>query len=153
MTREEFVDNLGNIVKALDTLGVPRADMYFSWDNAHNNGLGHELADYGIPPKHRLPLPRYSPDMHRVIEHAMASVKGRLHELAMAHAHNLTPLMLQDLLRGVFAELDPASIAKDVNSLPLAWKVVRGSRGRSVRDARGKIWACTQGNWLPSKLR
>ena len=153
MTREEFVDNLRNIIRVLEGKGMTRDEMHFSWDNAHANGTAADLLECGFPPGRRLPLAGYSPDMHRVIEHAVCKVKTRLSQLTMAHAHTLQPTQLQMLLRHVFAQLDPGSIRRDVASLPIAWQVVAGARGISVTDAKGNTWDCTEGNWLPHDLR
>lgn len=156
MTQEEFRRNLQNIVKALRALGVRKRDMFFSWDNAHNNGAAADLVTHGIPAGNKLPLPPYSPDIHRVVEHCIHQMKAALDADMLGIAGTGLPenpeQTMQLLVRRAFKQLTPAAIDKDVSGLPLAYKLVAGAKGSTVK-AGGRTWECTGGDWLPHKLR
>lgn len=157
MVRAEFLDHLRNIVRALQTKGVLRPDMHFSWDNAHNNGTSAELQAAGFSTHDRMELPPYSPDLHRVVEHAIGSIKAAMDATMLTMARSgwpdQPPLAFQAALRNACNTITPAGIRKDADGLPLAWRVVAGAEGQKVADTSGREWECTAGDWLPKQLR
>lgn len=153
MVREEMTDNVRGVMRELALRNKPKHRMLLSWDNARPNATTAELADLGLRQEQRLLLPAYSPDMHRVIEHQMGIMKGELHKATLARDVLHTPETLQALVRATFRKLDKAAISKDVQSLHLAWQVVAGAKGQTVTFPSGKEQPCTEGDWLPRRLR
>ena len=82
-----------------------------------------------IPDDCKYPLPPNSPDLHRVVEHVMAHLKGAMRQ----HMHSATgkrPVeeAKAQLLR-VFEGLKAESIASDVKGLPLLYRAIISLRG------------------------
>ena len=153
MVREEMTDNVKGVMRELERRNKPRHRMLLSWDNAHANATPAELGLLGMQKEQRLLLPAYSPDMHRVIEHQMGVMKAELHKATLARDVLHTPETLQALVRATFSRLDKAAIAKDVQSLHLAWQVVAGGKKQSVTLPSGRVQPCTKGDWLPRHMR
>lgn len=157
MTRVEFADHLRNIARELEARGERRQEQWFSWDNARANGGSEQLAAVGLSPNHRLPLPPYSPDLHRVVEHSIGRVKAAMDASMLAMATGGWPddaaRVFQKALRKAATTLDTAAISHDAASLALAYRVVAGALGTTVHDDAGRPWPCTGGDWLPKELR
>ena len=146
-----------NIVGELvNVKGMKREDVLFSWDNAHNNGSVQDKAEFrklGLRRRQLIEISPYSPDMHRVVEHGMHIIKSELDKQFMQHAVVPEARYLQAMVRFIFGQkITQAALQKDVDTLPLAYKVVAGCEGQGVQGPDGRLWQCTEGDWLPHKL-
>lgn len=158
MTLAEFADHLRNVGRELVARGERLQRQWFSWDNARANGGSEQLLAAGLPADHRLPLPPYSPDLHRVVEHAIGRVKAAMDATMLAMATGGWPAdaarVFQTALREAARNtLDAGPIIHDAASLRLAYRVVAGEQGETVHDEDGHAWECTEGDWLPEALR
>jgi hypothetical protein len=148
MTKEEFRENFRAMLWALHGIlayygyGMQDFQPWFSWDR----NFAQEYADLhfravDVPPgmdyvpgldfsKVRMPLPRYSPDCHRVIEHVFGQLSAKLRtaivtegdQLGSGHAN--AAWLVQH-----FYQLSPASIAKDAADLPDLCKWITDNHG------------------------
>jgi hypothetical protein len=157
MTRKEFGKHINNAQRALAKLGLDadrvQAKLFWSWDNASVNWTLADMVENDWDPTCRLPLSRYSPDMHKVIEHCMAHIKRELRRFARQCPELCTPAMLQKKAEQAFFSIDPDSIRRDVESLETTYKVIAGTEKETVTDRSGKVWHCTAGDWAPVGLR
>lgn len=94
----------------------------FSYDNTNL----HDAADEVVGPvgsPNRAPLPPYSPDMHKVIEHSYHYLtqklnQGVLHEISRKHAQDpYPPDFWPRIVEEVYRSYPIESIQKDVRSL------------------------------------
>lgn len=129
------------------------APIYYSWDNAPANWSNDDMPDGAFEAVYRLPLPPYSPDMHKVIEHCMAHIKRALLRFAHETPELCTPETLQQQAKLAFESITVESIYNDVWSLPTTYAVVAGEEGNTVTGSDGKRWSCTAGDWPPAALR
>ncbi len=76
------------------------------------------------------PLPSYSPDCHRVIEHIFGQLSNKLHKELLNPASTLTdaPSIAQWLLEN-FQELSPMRVHRDVSGLPELYKWIVDNDG------------------------
>lgn len=149
MTKQEFRDNFRKMLWALHGrlaeygYDIQTFQPWFSWD--HN--FAQEYADLHftaaeVPPgcmdyvpgldfsKVRMPLPKYSPDCHRVIEHVFGQLSSQLRTTIVTEADQLgTAPAIAAWLVQHFYQLSPASIAKDAAGLPLLYKWIRDNGG------------------------
>lgn len=108
----------------------------------------------GILPGEILPSAKYSPDMHKPIEHAWAQLKKEVEkQLLQPRARELTAADAQALVRKCFFGLSRAGIFKDVCSLPVTYCVIAGERGSSVQGPDGADHTGTGGDWPPREYR
>jgi len=157
MTKEEFRENFRRMLWVLHGkleeygLSMQEFQPWFSWD--HN--YAQEYADLRfaadqVPPgmasyvqdldfkNVRMPLPKYSPDCHRVIEHVFGQLSGKLRTALVTDAHELGsgPATAAWLVEH-FNKLEPGSIAKDAAGLPDLYRWIRDHGGawapRSMR--------------------
>lgn len=156
MTKVEFRDNFKQMLwvlhKKLSDYGTSMQEFqpWFSWD--HN--FAQEYADLHyeaeeVPPgmgyvpgldfnNVRMPLPKYSPDCHRVIEHVFGQLSSKLRTAIVTETHMLsTGPEVAAWLKQHFYQLDAASIAADAAGLPSLYKWIRDNDGcwapRSMR--------------------
>jgi hypothetical protein len=86
----------------------------------------------------RLPLPKYSPDCHRVIEHIFGQLSFKLHREMYRRQSQLEDAQaIADFIVQQFASLQPESIGKDAAGLPDLYKWIVDH----------------QGAWPPRKMR
>lgn len=102
---------------------------------------------------YRVPTPPWSPDFNRVVEHTHGVVKK-------AFRQSRTPLPVGDRMQ-VFMDrikelveehVRVESIAKDVATLDLLWKVVAANPDQWVRVGN-KMERGVAGNWPPGYMR
>lgn len=110
----------------------------FSYDNTNL----HDAADEVVGPigsPNRAPLPPYSPDMHKVIEHSynfltMKLNQGILHEIAEQHAEKpFPPDYWPRLVEEVYRQYTTESIRKDVRSLMDTYRDIVAHGGARCR--------------------
>lgn len=108
----------------------------------------------GILPGEILPSAKYSPDMHKPIEHAWAQLKKEVEkQLLQPCARELTAARAQALVRDCFFGLSRAGILKDVCSLPVTYCVIAGERGSKVEGPDRAEHTGTGGDWPPREYR
>ena len=154
MTKDEFRDNfkqmLWKLHQKLTDHGISMQEFqpWFSWD--HN--FAQEYADLHYDPEEvppgmgyvrdrsrsryldfnnvRMPLPKYSPDCHRVIEHVFGQLSMKLRTAIVTETHVLsTGPEIAAWLQQHFYQLDAASIAADAAGLPNLYKWIRDNDG------------------------
>lgn len=149
MTKEEFRDNFRTMLWALHDqlaeyhLSMQQFQPWFSWD--HN--FAQEYADLcftaaEVPPgldtyvpgldfsKVRMPLPKYSPDCHKVIEHVFGQLSGQLRTAIVTDSDKLsTAPAIAEWLQQQFNQLAPGSIANDAAKLPDLYKWIANNDG------------------------
>lgn len=106
----------------------------FSFDNAkiHESGMTFEeaLQKFNWSDDMRFPLPTYSPDMHRVIEHAHARAVLQFGKWLYQHPKEYTISKYKKEFERIFRECcKPSTIAADVKGLPELYKVVVQKKG------------------------
>ena len=122
---------------------------YVSWDN---NNI-HKIADFGrmsVLPHEKLPLAEYMPDGHKVIEHFFARLKSKIMEEVYRMGSELTAASAQQLVLNACFQSSQQAIYKDVQSLPLTYKVIATTKGHQFLDATGKVHTGSGGDW-PAK--
>lgn len=116
---------------------------YYSRDNAS----WHQWADLGgigINSEDLFPLPPYSPDMHKVIEHVVNNTWQRFQEYLLEHPSITTPAKVRAAFEHVFYTCNKVcSISQDIDSLPATYTVVHAKK-----EAGG-----TEGNWPCARYR
>jgi hypothetical protein len=145
-TAFEFLrDVLGPAVKAArlrlqHLLGVAKDGVQlvpmFSFDSAriHKSALGAQFAELQKKIKWcigmRFALPVYSPDMHRVIEHAHARAVLQFRQWLYENPKEVTIGRYKAEFERIFRECcTPDIIAQDVAGLPELYKVVKARNG------------------------
>jgi hypothetical protein len=150
MTREEMKDYVKVILKLLEKEPVPEGGWHFTWDNAHNNATDDDLADLGLSPGQRLPLPPYGPDLHKVIEHIIHFLKSAFKADATNAGEALTPEEYQAMLLEAFESITPAQVQADANTLPITYLAVARPKGsKTWVTINGKEWVVegSGGDW------
>lgn len=160
MTSAEFRENFRRMLwemhKQLDAQGLSMQDFmpWFSWD--HNYAQEYANLEFDaseVPPgmgyvpgqegkvdfkNVRMPLPKYSPDAHRVIEHVFGQLSAKLRTTLVTNAHELNSgPAIAAWVQQHFYQIKPSSIAKDAEGLP--------ELHRWIRD--------NDGAWAPRKMR
>lgn len=153
-TRQEFVDLMKAVVtKATSQMGELEMKPLFSYDNNSIQQVPN-MGEMGLRESDRLPLSRYSPDMHKPIEHVFAQLKKKLEwELLQPRAHALTPHEAQALVGKCFKSISTESIFYDVCSLPLTYFVVSRGQGVLAMGPDGEAHVCSGGNWPARQYR
>lgn len=134
-TSEEFMGHMLGIQAATDSKWdmVPnksewhgRHDARYSFDNPsiHEKAVP-ELERLGFE---RVPLPTYSPDMHKVIEHVHANI-GREFRKKLIEDASIKKEQYASILEEIFFNITQASIAKDVMSLPDTYEEIKRLQG------------------------
>jgi len=112
---------------------VARMQPIFSYDNIKL----HEGAEGVIDPSERAPLPPYSPDMHKVIEHVFnwLSEAFRVHVLAaiIADNHGGKIYRLQTwykIIEGLTKAYETEWVQADIKTLKSIYAVIIENEGR-----------------------
>ena len=150
-TREEFQDNLYHIVQEWNKV-TEKAAFYLSYDNdavqataewevvVNPNDPEDKIT---LPPQgYKLPLPSYSHDLNRPIEHLFGTVKHHLRcQLYEDWGMLDDAAKVQKMARHVFYNLNKYGwkehVKKDVAGLPKLWQMLATPRGVSYVDAKG----------------
>lgn len=157
MVRQEFEDLMTIAFERAEELGLPKDQQFWSWDNAHANMTTEDaerLGRAGI----RLPLPPWSPDMHRVIEHVMHTVKTGFAERLDYAAELPSPRQMQHMVQDIFYSIPKEHTKADCDTLPLTYESIRMPQGekRPLNDKKGELlWLLegVGGDWAPKALR
>jgi hypothetical protein len=156
-TREEFTDIMKKlVVAAREKLANidPKLKPIFSYDN-NKIQKGASLAEMGITPEEKLELPPYSPDMHKVIEHVFAILKGQLQEeMLKNNPARMDPAVAQKMVRVYFKHnISKKSIRADVDSLPVTWHIISTLDGVFAEGPDGRMYWGTGGDWADTSHR
>jgi hypothetical protein len=111
----------------------------------------HNTADkekMGIQPGEVLESAKYSPDMHKPIEHAWGWLKESVQQQLLApKAKSLTARAAQELVYNTWLRLPKAGVFRDVETLPLTYMVICGAAGEAREDDHGNPHTCSGGDW------
>lgn len=106
-------------------------DILYSYDNPRIHESAADLLERaGISPADRVPLPPYSPDMHKVIEHAHSNLQQIFKQMIRDNSNIKTPVGYEYALRRAAKQLSKESIARDVQSLPETYKAIIKEGGK-----------------------
>ncbi len=160
-TRQEFEHNMYYIIKNWNEK-TKGAKYYLSFDNnsiqatadlsalANPNNPSEviRLADNG----QQLPLPGYSHDLNRPIEHLFGTVKHIIRcQLYEDWEHYNNARKLQTLAYQVFHNLAVYGlkdhVKDDVAGLPTLWQILSTPEGVSFSDGKGRVHVGTGGNY------
>ena len=114
------------------------ARVKFSFDNPpiHNTC---PLAEANIEPRDRVRLPPRSPDMHKAIEHVFGTLTTAMNHALAKDPDLKTVPQYKAKLEELFQEkITPASVRKDVESLPATYEYILHK---------------ADGGWPPANLR
>jgi hypothetical protein len=160
-TRQEFVDNMYYIMVewnkktnsapyflSLDNNKIQATADLTRVENPNNPHQSVSLAPNGA----RLPLPPYSHDLNRPIEHLFGTAKHFIRcALYTDWARYKTPANLQSLVFTTFNTLSQLGygdhVAKDVRGLPHLWEILAMPFGISYRDYEGRVQVGTGGDY------
>lgn len=149
-TQEEFEDIMYTAVQHADRV-MPGA--LFSWDN-NTIQAGADLKRMGLTASRVLPLSRYSPDMHKVIEHAINQHKYIIHnQLMQPRARQLTTEQFQELVYDSWFKIKQAAIEADVRSLPITYHIISTDRGVMSEGPDGPFYQGSGGDWPDKRFR
>lgn len=152
MTKEEFRDNWFSMLRVLsqrlDDMGETLhswkpvfsydhnrvqdyADLNFNAAELQARGVAWHLGTALVVEKHRMPLPRDSPDCHRVIEHCFGQISTKLHKQVFRDPDQFTDAqaVLAKVLE-LFVSITPDSIRRDATKLPKLWRWVADNHGQ-----------------------
>jgi hypothetical protein len=157
LTSEEFEDVMAKVASmARDGLAKKGLTPLFSWDNAAVQRPA-SLDRMGITEAERVPLPDYSPDMHKVIEHMFGLLKPLVKkQVIMPSKAKVDALEAMALVKECWEYLGHRtrkSIKKDVEGLKLTWLIISTPEGEPTRAVRGKTFTVTGGGWAPKGFR
>jgi transposase len=160
-TRQEFVDNMYYIMTEWNQK-TKSAPYFLSLDNnkiqatadltrVQNPNNPHQSVSLA-PNGARLPLPPYSHDLNRPIEHLFGTAKHMIRcALYTNWAHYKTPANLQSLVFTTFNTLTQLGyaghVAKDVRGLPTLWETLAMPLGITYRDLKGRVQVGTGGDY------
>ncbi len=150
MATQEFRSFTEKVIKAtLDCQKkhpglYPDGHPYFSMDNATWHDVGDLQVVPGIKLKEcLLPLPPQSPDLHKVIEHAINRVKSAMRADIAGDPRRLTAEELRGMFAKHFADMNkPEMVERDIQTLKKTFKAVGRSEGKGG----------TAGGWAPVGL-
>lgn len=139
-TNEEWSHVMQDIMAAAARLRLSGewpagAPIIYSFDNDKIHQKPETLAALKINYKNRLPLPPYSPDMHRVIEYTVGRLKTAFRKWLYAHPGANTMEKYQDALTTIFfnkkkkSVADAETINKSVKRLPSLFKEILAAKG------------------------
>ena len=128
-------------------------EALYSWDNNPTNKAAR-ISGMGLKKGDVLPLPTYSPDLHQIVEHAIAQFKTELLKAVMKHdGQAMTTTRAQELAVEVFSRLDKDAIHKNGQRLVCCWDVVKTAKGEVVKCKDEIDRVGTGGDWAPADLR
>lgn len=120
----------------------------------------------GLYKRHRVVLPPYSPDMHKVVEHCIGNLKRAVHQRLYKQDYRVTSQQVQQILREEFYCKDEQgqeipekkeafikSIRADSDDLINTYRANSMEEGEEFVDDKGKVHRGTGGNWPKSGLR
>jgi hypothetical protein len=156
-TKQEFTDIMKKLVKVARRKLArvdPTLKPMFSYDNNKIQKQA-KLADMGISPEEKLELPAYSPDMHKVIEHVFAILKGQLQaEMLRNNPARLSPATAQHMVEVYLRHgISKEGIQKDVKSLPVTWHIICTGEGDWAVGPDGRMYRGTGGEWADTRHR
>lgn len=153
-TTEEFQDIMKVLVNyTQEAMKDSGFEPMYSWDNNKIQAVAN-LQVMGITQEDKLPLSKYSPDLHKVIEHAFAQLKNRVrHALLQPCATAMTPAQAQRLVGSCFQSIPTEAIFADVCSLPTTYLVVSGGQGEVKLGADQQYHVCSGGDWPERQYR
>lgn len=172
MTKEECLDNMKCVEAKLrehvyGDSGHPRWRTFrqvvrafttgtrflYSLDHAPNNVTPADLLDrMNSDPTDVAPLPRYSPDAHKVVEHFINRLEACFYQACARSTDVHTPADLQRVLRTTFYAMPAEPIEKDVASLPLTYRAISTPAGKAF-TVEGKRYFGSGGGWPAQGLR
>lgn len=160
-TREEFEDNLFYIIKNWNQ--KTNNDVFFlSFDNAsiqataditHVRNPNDPSETYPINGAgYKLPLPAYSHDLNRPIEHIFGTVKHLIRcKLYEDWGQYRDARRLQTLVYQLFNNLPVYGlkdhVKDDVAGLPTLWQILSTPQGVAFFDAKGRAHVGSGGNY------
>ena len=160
-TRQEFIDNMYYIIKEWNQK-TNSAPFFLSLDNnkiqatadlTHIPNPNNPHQSVSLSPNGaKLPLPPYSHDLNRPIEHLFGTGKHLMRCALYANwGHYKTPANLQSLVFTTFHTLPQLGygdhVAKDVRGLPHLWEILATPYGTTFRDFKGRVQVGTGGDY------
>ena len=122
---------------------IYRDGVYLSWDRATYHQEGTVLKNTGLKFK-RLPVPAQSHDIHKVIEHAINTVKAAARKWFVDHPEVQTMEGIKREFKRLFFEvLTREGIRKDIRSLRYTYRAIN----------YGPKAGGTAGDWPAKKYR
>lgn len=155
MTKEEFTDIMGLLVRQAreDLQRKCGLEPIFSYDN-NSVQANAKLAAMNLAEENKLELPPWSPDMHKVIEHVFAVLKGKVQaRLLKLNPKCLTPAQARDLVEECFFEITTQGIRADIESMPITWHIISTEEGLLSQGPDGRIYKGAGGGWAPTGHR
>jgi transposase len=160
-TRQEFIHNMYYIMTewnhktnsapyflSLDNNKIQATADLTRVENPNNPRQAVSLAPNGA----RLPLPPYSHDLNRPIEHLFGTAKHLIRCALYGNwGHYKTPANLQSLVFTTFNTLPQLGygehVAKDVRGLPHLWEALAMPFGVTYRDFKNRVQVGTGGDY------
>lgn len=110
--------------------------VWVSWDNAKFHKEGGVLNRARGLRWHRLPCPALSHDMHKVVEHAINTLKAAANKWANDHPEVRDQQGVQEAFKRLFFErVSLEGVRKDIMSLRSTYRVI--ARGRAAGGVAG----------------
>lgn len=136
-TRDEFINMLKEVaVKKAQEKGIKRPILVF--DNQFK-GVHQQWEYVGLQHEDQMePIPPYSPDFNKVIEHVHTNQETKLKSKLETKTAEMHPAGLKKLLeQSILEASNQRSIAKDVESMRDTWQaVVRNDGGYPIARHR-----------------
>lgn len=131
MTTEEFNVLMGELVRKLQGEHARSLKRGERWQLSYDNAAVHTDAEKVVQGINRLPHPRKSPDMHKVVEHMHAWLTQRMQAwLLEQDVRRVDADAAKQQLKDLFYSYKTESIMADVESLPGTYKAIRDAGGR-----------------------
>lgn len=131
-----------------------------------NISIQQAASSCGLHRGDRIHLPPYSPDMHKVVEHAIGNLKREVYNRLYQEHYLLTSQQVQQIVRDIFYCRDPDpktaaalkkdyidSIRKDSDDLHYTYKVISMEQGTEWLGEDKQIHRGVGGNWPPARYR
>lgn len=156
-TREEFTDNMKILVAmARQQLGALGLQPLFSYDNNKIQATA-SLYQMGLSRGEKVPLARYMPDGHRVIENVFAWLKPAVHKSLYGGGRlaigAVTPAEAREVVHNCFKAYPTAAVQKNVHDLPVTYHVISQPRDSYTQGPDGLFHIGTGGDWTPKEYR
>lgn len=130
MTTEEFNVLMEELVSKLEEQAPLSLRRPERWQLSYDNAAVHSEAERVVPGVYRLPHPRKSPDMHKVVEHMHAWLTQEMQVwLLKQEGPHVDADAAKQQLQDSFYSYKTASIMADVNSLPDTYKAIIAAGG------------------------
>jgi hypothetical protein len=152
-TKEEFEDNMAIIVsRAKAAMHLMNMPAFFSYDNDRIQKYAN-LGRMGLTEGERVPLPTYSPDMHKPIEHTFQRLERNLWASIYSRGGVNSGITLQQRAGELFWALPAEHIRRDIDSLPFLYKLISTPAGTQFMGADGHYHTGVGGDWAPRAYR